>query len=235
LTAYSSWNTRDRDADWQDTYRDVWVRVEAYLVHKQDIQRAYNSLERRNFFGRWMPAGATYLYGFAGEYPWASPFNIEDDELETGGRLGKDLPVTYLPCWNDLAVEWEYDASIQHNFMMHLPARSLFTPGDLWWDGRDGYRLANGRTVFRDPSVTEAGPGALLADVDDLSERLDKLGVRLLWTLLGEKWILGGSHDKVTPRRTFSQVALLEDDGSVQIGERVFFEDYKQDAGPLPI
>ncbi len=33
-----------------------------------------------------------------------------------------------------------------------------------------------GRTVFRDPSVTEVGPNALIADADDLIERLDKLG-----------------------------------------------------------
>lgn len=91
----------------------------------------------------------------------------------------------------------------------------------------------NGRTVFRDPSVTESGSPALVADADDLLYRLDKLGLHLIWTLLGEKLILGGPHDKPIPRRIFSQIARLEEDGEVEIGERVFFEDYDQDTGPL--
>jgi hypothetical protein len=109
----------------------------------------------------------------------------------------------------------------------------FFTPRDLWWDGRGGYRLINGRTVFRDPSLTEGGPAALVVDTDDLLERLDKLGLRIIWTLLGEKLIVGGPHDTSTPQRTFSQIARLEEDGSVKIGEQVFFEDYNQDTGPL--
>ncbi len=117
---------------------------------------------------------------------------------------------------------------------MSMPARNFFALRDLWWNGRDGYRLRLmcGRTVFRDPSVTEVGPNALIADADDLIERLDKLGLCLIWTLLGEKLILGGSHEKPTPRRTFSQIAQLNDSGSVKIGERVFFDDYDKDTGP---
>lgn len=118
---------------------------------------------------------------------------------------------------------------------MLVPAREFFSPNDLWWDGRDGYRLLSGRTVFRDPSITEGGPASLLADADDLPERLERLGLRLIWTLLGEKWILGGSHDRQTPRRTFSQIAYLAEDGSVHVGERVFFDDYDRDTGPNPI
>ena len=235
LVSYPSWGQRDEDADWNDPYRHVWMYIESYLVQKQEFATAYNCLLRRNFFGRWMPEGATWLYGFAGEYPWATPFNTEPEEWHGGGGRGGDLPVVYQPSWNHLAVEWEYDASVPRNLHMTVPARTFFSTGGLWWDGKDGYRLVNGRTVFRDPSVTEAGPASLIVDADDLLERLKKLGLRLVWTLLGEKMIIGGPHDKSTPQRTFSQVACLSEDGSLQIGERVFFEDYDQDTGPLVI
>ena len=86
--------------------------------------------------------------------------------------------------------------------------------------------------MFRDISVSEVGPKALIADIDDFLERLDRLGLRLIWIVLGEKWILGERHDKPTPRRTFSQIGRLEEDGSVQIGDRVFFDDYDRDTGP---
>ncbi|MBI3249539.1 MAG: hypothetical protein HYZ50_23805 [Deltaproteobacteria bacterium] len=235
LVSYPSWGRQEEDADFNDPYRHVWIHLGSYLIPKKEIDIAYDCLHRRNFFGRWMPEGATWPYGFAGEYPWATSFNTEPEEWHGGGGRGKDWPASYSPSWNQLAIEWEYDASLPQNFHMIVPASAVFTLRDLWWDGRDGYHLINGRTVFRDPSLTEGGHAALVADADDLLERLDKLGLRLMWTLLGEKLILGGPHDKPTPRRTFSQIARLDDDGSVKIDERVFFEDYNQDAGPLSV
>ncbi|NQT92327.1 MAG: hypothetical protein HQ559_06170 [Lentisphaerae bacterium] len=232
LVSCPSWGQRNVDEEWNDPYRQVWMHIESYLVRKQDLATLYESLQRRNFFGRWLPEGATWSYGFAGEYPWATPFNTEPEEWHGRGGRGGDLPVAYQPSWNQLAVGWEYDASVAGNFHMTVPARLLFSPADLRWNGQDGYRLVTGSTVFRDPSVTEKGPTSLLVDADDLLERLNKLDLLLVWTLLGEKWILGGAHDSSTPQRTFSQVAHLSEDGSLQIGERVFFVDYDQDTGP---
>jgi hypothetical protein len=84
LASYPSWGGRDKNADGNDPYRHVWIRVESHLIPKKKIEVAYNCLCRRNFFGRWMPEGATWLYGFAGEYPWATSFNTEPDEAWPG-------------------------------------------------------------------------------------------------------------------------------------------------------
>ncbi len=232
LASYSSWVQRDEDEDSDDPYRQVWMGIKSYLIQKQDISTAYNCLHRRNFFGKWMPESAEWPYGFAGEYPWGTPFNTESEGRHGLGGHSTNLPVTYEPCWNRLVMEWEYDASVPRDFHMVVPARTFFSPADLWWNGQDGYHLANGRTVFRDPSVTEEGTASLIADADELLDRLDKLRMCLIWTLLGEKRILGGPDDRETPRRTFSQIARLEEDGSLHVGDRVFFDDYDADRGP---
>ncbi len=235
LVSYPSWDNRRENTDLNEPHRNVWIHLHSYLVRKEDFTTARHSLLTRNFFGKWMPEGAEWLCGFAGEYPWGSAFNTEPEEWHSRGGFGQKLPIKFIPAWNTLVMEWEYDASLPRNFHMLVPARVFFSPNDLWWDGRDGYRLLSGRTVFRDPSITEVGPASLLADADDLPERLERLGLRLIWMLLGEKWILGGSHDRQTPRRTFSQIAYLEEDGSVHVGERVFYDDYDKDTGPNPI
>lgn len=235
LFSYLSWEQQPEDADWNDPYRYIWMHIKGYLIQKRYFPTAYNCLLRRNFFGHWLPEGSTLLYGFVGEYPWATAFNTESEEWHGSGGHKGDLPVGYQPAWNQLAVEWEYDTSSPTNFHMIVPARTFFSPNDLWWNGKSGYRCVNGRTVFQDPSVTEAGPTALIADANDLIERLKKLGLRLIWTMLGEKLIVGESYDKPMPRRTFSQLACLNEDGSLKIGERVFFENYDQDAGPLAV
>ena len=232
LVCYPAWDDRPEDVGLDEQYRQVWMHIESHLVAKDDFKYGYECIHRRNFFGQWMKQGASWLYGFAGEYPWATPFNIERDEYHSTGGFGHKLPVIYTPAWNELAVEWEYDASLDENFHMLVPARVFFSPSDLWWNGKDGYKIKNGKDVFRDISVLDAGPRTLIADLDDLLERLDRLGLRLIWTILGEKWILGGLHDNPTPTRIFSQIAGLNEDGSVQIGDRVFFDDYDKDTGP---
>ena len=229
LVSYPSWERRDENMNQNDPYRHVWMHLQCYLVQKQDIDLAYDCLHRRNLFGGWMPEGAHLSYGFAGEYPWGTSFNTEPEEWHVLGE-STNLPVVYKPCWNWLIMEWQYDASVPRNFHMAAPARTFFSLADLWWDGKDGYRLGNGKTVFRDPSVTEVGTTSLIADADELVNRLDKLGMCLIWTLLGEKLVLGDHHE--IPRQTFSQIARIEEGGSLHIGDRVFFNDYDMDTGP---
>lgn len=233
LVAYPSWNNRKEDNAFDALYREVWIHLESYLVPKEQAERAFVALRKRNFFGRWMPEGATWLYGFAGEYPWATPFNTESEEWHGLGGSKHKLPFKCIPTWNEIAAEWEYDASFFENRYFSVPARIFFEPGDLWWNGQDGYRLINGRTIFRDSSLTQEGPRSLIVDLDDLIIRLKKLGLDIIWTLLGEKIIIGGIHSEPTPRRTFSQIARLKEDGTIEFGEMVFFDDYDENKGPL--
>ena len=232
LVSYPSWGNRDEDADWNDPYRHSWMHIQSFLVRKEDFDTAYKALHRRNFSGGWMPKGAIWLYGFAGEYPWATPFNTEPESWHRRGSRG-DLPFDYQPSWNQIAVEWEYDATLKENIYMNVPARLFFSEKDLWWNGTDGFSTQDGKTIFRDPSVTATGPASLLVDTNDFYERLDQLDLCVFWTLLGEKRILGGAHDATTPRQIFSQVAFLNTHAQVEVEDRVFFKNYDEDAGPL--
>ena len=110
--------------------------------------------------------------------------------------IGRELPCEFIPACSQVIVEWEYDATLPRFLHMNVPAPEFFAPGDFWWDGRDGFRIVDGPVIFRDPSVTEAGPSALVVEADDLVPRLEKIGLRLIWTLLGEKRILGGPRDQ---------------------------------------
>ncbi len=223
LVVYASWSEDRETKEEGEPYRRVAMNVEGYLVPIEEQSSAYKSLLRRNFSDRRMPGAASFSYGFPGEYPWATPFNTEPDEWHWSG--GRDASVPYEACWNRIVAEWEYDASLPRNRSVMVPAKRFFSCGDLWWDGRDGYGALGRPTVFRDPSFTVGGPLSLVADAQDLLERLESMGRCLIWTLLGEKMILGGSMDDSFPRRIFSQVALMNEDGSVTASDRVFKED----------
>ena len=220
LVLYTSWSEDRKARQDGEPYKRLAINVEGYLVPKKEQSLAYESLLRDNFSDRRMPGAANLLYGFPGEYPWATPFNTEPDEWNGSG--GTDAATLYEACWNQIVAEWEYDASLTRSFSVMVPARRFFSDEDLWWDGRGGYGVPDGPTVFRDPSITNGGSSTLIADAQELLERLESMGRCLIWTVLGEKIILGGSWDDPFPRRTFSQVALLHGDGSVDVSDRVF-------------
>ena len=140
---------------------------------------------------------------FVGEYPWAAPFNTEPEWYHGRGGGDSNLPCQFLPVYVDLVAEWEYDASLSEYMHIGIPARAFFEADDLRWDGRDGFAAKNKETVMRVPSVTEDGPSGLVAAADDLKDRLKRLNKRLIWTLLGEKLLLGGRHDRKSPRCAF--------------------------------
>ena len=230
LSGCPAWGRRDENHK-NRPYRQVWSHIYSYLVLEEHCDECYELLHRRNFSGGWMPLGSSWLYGFAGEYPWATSFNTEPDSWHADGSYGKfDLSEFFDISSNRLTVEWSDDASLFQPFEMFVPSRVFFKEEDLWWNGYDGYCVVDGKTVFKDPSVTESGPCSLLVDRKYLLDKLASLGLKLIWTLVGEKWILGGKDlvykGEPRPRRTFSQVARLDQNGSIVFGERVVFEDY---------
>lgn len=233
LAAYLSWKQKGVDnIGWDTPHRYVWTHIESFLVPEKDFSVAYECIRHRNFFGKWMPEGTSWLYGFAGEYPWATPFNPHPDEDYGYHGFGDNrLPVAFQPSWNNLVVEWEYDSSLQ-DYHMLVPAPLFFSPSDLFWNGKNGYRLLNGKTVFQDPSVTTEDPSALIGDANNLLERLDKLGLRLIWTLLGEKMIYNRADLQQMPVCVCSQTAYLERSGALQIDKQMFFDNHDQDTGP---
>lgn len=231
LICYPNWSEYRKGRPYGEPYRSTWVRLRSFLVPEAQFEKAKNSISRRNFFGDWMPKNAKWHNVFVGEYPWASACNVEtDDWLGYDTRVG-DSNLEFVPVFNEVVCEWEYDGTLPSSIYFHVPSRAFFNAGPLWWNSVDGFATPYGKTVFRDPSVSEGGPSALLAETGDLLLRLEKLGCRLVWTLLGEKYVLGDQTCD-TPRVTYSQTAFLNADGSITVGDRAFFDDNNKDQGP---
>ena len=207
-------------------YREIWLHLLGYLVRSGHAAPLFKKLGSQNFYSQWMPQGLPLGSGggFVAEYPWATSFNTVPDEEYSRPA---DLPAELLrPAWNSLSCEWEYDASLE-NMNAFVPARLFFNDDDLWWDGQGGYQRDDGRTVFLDPSFCMAGPSTLLADVEYLRARLREMDRCLIWTLLGAKWMLGGSMERSerTPIRRFRQVAYMDSAGMIRASDLVFFDD----------
>lgn len=210
-------------------YRHGWVAVQAYLVSERRFQKTIETLDGRNFFGGWLPEGGKWLYTFVGEYPWGTACNTEPDYYMGVDSGVRDTDLKFSPTSNEICAEWEYDGSLPSSIYLKVPSKLLMTDKDFWWNGTDGFKDANGKTVFFDPRIRFGGPTTLLADLDALTVQLDAMGVRLFWTMLGKKDLLGGSRDERSLENVFSQVAYLNTDGTITSRPCVFFDDEKKD------
>jgi len=222
------WIPLEMYASWQQTgekeglpLRDAYVFIQSYLVPETRVNGALKYLEQHDMSR--LPQPREFLYGFAGEYPWTTAFKAQF--AEPGYEKDEQLPCTFIPSCNQFPAQWEHDVSRDWHQGINVPAAIFFSLQDLWWNGRDGYfRVSDKKMIFRDPSLTESGPSSLLANMSDLPDRLSKNGKRLVWVLTGEKCTTGGT-ERIMFRTTFNQVALLNKNGSVGFGERVFFSD----------
>lgn len=199
LTAFPKWNEYRPNMEHNTPYRDTWMHLRGYLVPKSRFSKTIKALNGRNYFNAWLPEGGKWLHAFAGEYPWATACNTEPDWYLGGNPKVRGSDLILIHASNQVVIEWEYDATLPSSVYLQVPTKKFFRGGDLWWNGKDGFATSKGKTVFFDPQFLLGRPAALLADFDDLLVRLDKIGCRLVWTLLGEKYVLGDER-RDTPR-----------------------------------
>ena len=187
---------KEPDEDYGSSHprRSLYYIVRSYCVKKEEADHFFNWAAEQNFFGRWMPEPGEVYHAYLGEFFWA-PSVARDFDLEgweTDDRVPCPVRVTsagYL---------WEkgYDKSVEDVVRIALPARWIWREMNLNWLGVEGrFFDQSGNLVCFDPSVKEEGLSALLFRRDALVKFLEKQGLALVWTVLGEKQILSSRGD----------------------------------------
>lgn len=182
---------------YEKSRKEIWYIIQSYLVKKKDTEEIFEWMKKQNFMGKWMPESLDIYKMFLGEYPWASSVPSEGIEEWTQGRYSK-IPKPILV--STARYVWEgsgYDCSLEDTVSVKLPCMWLTKQMGLHWNGEEGYfRDSKERLITIDPSVYEKGPTVLLANRELLGKYLDENGYEILWTVLGEKQILGPSTNR---------------------------------------
>jgi len=199
LEAFYKWEqpTPPEEERFEIPRREIWYMLKSYIVKKSDIDELYKWAKKQKFLGRWMPESRTLHEVFLGEF-FCSPayeyhcspyYGYEEWTRGQDRLIPKEVLVTaeqYL---------WEYgnyDCSIDETVSIYLPAKWLIDYLVLRWNGAEGQFFDDeGNLIAFDPSVSRLGPGALLLSRDAL-KLLNEKGYNILWTIIGEKNIIGG-------------------------------------------
>ena len=105
-------------------------------------------------------------------------------------------------------------SSIDDTVIINLPAKWIVDEMRLTSRGQEGcYFDEQHRLIAWDPSVYEPAPGALLLNKPVFTKFLSDHGYEIVWTILGEKDILGGDsrHENWLGRMEISGVLRIRD------------------------
>ncbi len=180
---------------YETSRKDIWYMIKSYIVNKEDAEEIYEWATKQNFMGRWMPESHDVYRMFLGEYPWASSVQIDEEWTQ-----GRDSVIPRPVLVSADRYVWEgsgYDCSLDDTMSIQLPCAWLIRQMGLNWNGEEGYFRDNEGTVIAfDPSVKSKGPSVLLANKKLLLEFLEQNGYSLVWTVLGQKNILGPTTNR---------------------------------------
>jgi hypothetical protein len=148
-----------------------------------------------------MPESHEFYKIYLGEYPWArsflyhnTPYYNHDGWMEEG-RFSK-IPVKILILDDQyLSSGSSTDCSTNSAIRIKLPAKYLVDEMKLFQKYSDGRFFDNqGDLVAFDPNVFDTNlPNQILIRKDKLYSFLQRKGLAIFWTLLGEKNMIGGS------------------------------------------
>lgn len=198
--------------------RDLWLHLHAYLIPQGEVTNWVNLLKERSLSGGWLPEVKDYHNGFLGEYPWAPAFQgtepwQEPHSIELNGTAlaGKALGLTAL---RYVTGDSRYDQSVGGGFSLLLPSPLLIEGMGLTWAGTHArYVNADGQVVAYDPAAEAVGPAGLLVRRQAFLDFLQARGLQAIWTVYGERRIIGGHTNQWFGRQEFS--ALYRWDGTL--------------------
>lgn len=194
LWGFSSWRGSGVRDGRKEMQRDTWFRLNCIVVHRKDQASLVNSLRGRILTDpHSLPKIELHGDFYLGEYPWHPDVRDFDRWSSDDGWRALAVPsratVASYTCEHG-----GYDYSIDRTVSIEMPAPWLAEAMGLrLMSGRSPtYVGSDGRDMFYDPSVLEAGPAAALVDRDAFLRMLDQEELSAIWVISGEKSVYGG-------------------------------------------
>lgn len=189
---------------WDHPHKRMWYHVRSYIVSEDECQSLYDWATKQDFMGRWMPEASDRYQVFDREYYWSKAheyFNnyyyggLEHHEIELKNASKSKIEVTLTSCnylWekgNDSSIDGSLNilkpSSFIYNGMGLKPTRNVAE-----------FVNENNELCCFSPSLANKDKAYLLVKKRLFLEYLESNKLKVIWTILGEKNIIGGLSSK---------------------------------------
>lgn len=200
--------------------RRLWYQLRSYLVRKRDLSRFFAWAKRQQWYGRWMPESHSFSEAFLGEYPWHPA--ASEAFRDWDGPSARENPVPVLVTSAEYL--WSKSSEIDGSVSALVPSVPLLRDLGLHWNGNEvEYADEEGRIIAHSPMCDS--PSCLLVCPDAMATYLDHQGYALVWTLVGEKLVIGPSLQAGDPdgRAEIDGVLILRSKKIEQVALHLHF------------
>lgn len=202
LEGYPSWSEPKKigEEKWDQPHKELWCHIRSYLVKNDEFNSFKDWAVEQEFMGRWMPESGDRYEMFSREYYWSPAQDYFMTEYYGGtewtavhdkesGKYVAEVNVTA----QGFLWEEEFDKSKEETISFLKPSTIIYKGMDLKYSKREGQFKDNSEVVqcFA-PNVYHDSKSYLLARKSSFLKFLNENKLKVVWTILGEKQIIGG-------------------------------------------
>ncbi len=202
LEGYPEWAEPKKigEEKWDYPHKRIWCQIRSYIVKDSEFDKFKVWACRQDYMGRWMPESHDRYEIFSREYYWSPAhryFMTEDYD----GKIWRDVydPETRIYVSEVIVPTesflWEeqYDYSKEGVISFLKPCLTIFEGMRLKYSRKEGEFLnySDEPVCFATNIFYKSKPYLLIKKAPFL-KYLKENGLNIVWTLLGEKQIIGG-------------------------------------------
>ena len=179
--------------------QSLWYQIRSYFVKSSEYDELKAWLVGRDFMGRWMPESHESYSVFCKEHYWSPAYKdamLKSDEprwqpirQDRSNFSDSSIIASVLPT----AEEHRWEGSEHTSF--YGPINEMFNAMNLNISSvPGGYKDNNGEFSCIDPHMFGVDRSELLVNEKLLNNYLSENNLKIIWTVLGEKQVLGSSQ-----------------------------------------
>jgi hypothetical protein len=178
LSGFYDWNDA---SDGSKRTRRIWTHLYAHLVNTADLPATLAELEGRDLLGHDISNSPETSDGYVGEFPYGHHHGEIIHVVNHESRGPLSVP-TQPGTWH-IRGEYEYAPRDHETISLDAPAPEFFgpAPGNLHWNGRNGWTDNTGQLIAVLRHTVNAGQNELLIDATWLEQWLTGEQKSLIW------------------------------------------------------
>lgn len=202
LEGYPSWSEPKKigEEKWDQPHKELWCHLRSYLVKDDEFNSFKDWAVEQEFMGRWMPESVDRYEMFSREYYWSHAQDYfmteyyegtewtEILDKETGEYVAEVNVTAQSFLWEE-----EFDKSKEETISFLKPSTVIYDGMALEYSQREGEFVDISKKIqcFA-PNVYHNSKSYLLVRKQSFLKFLNDNNLKIVWTVLGEKQIIGG-------------------------------------------
>lgn len=202
LEGYPSWSEPKKigEEKWAQPHKELWCHIRSYLVKDDEYDSFKDWAIEQEFMGRWMPESGDRYEMFSREYYWSPAQDYFMTEYfggtewtEVHDRKSGEYVAEVNVTAQGFLWEEEFDKSKEETISFLKPSTLIHKGMDLKYSQREGEFIDNSEVAqcFA-PNVYHDSKSYLLVRKSSFLKFLNENKLKVVWTILGEKQIIGG-------------------------------------------